>query len=34
MIDTIGTIVLWGIPALAGVFILLDNGNMQSLKKK
>ncbi len=34
MIDTIGTIILWGIPVLAAVFILLDNDTMQAMKKK
>ncbi len=35
MIDTIGTIVLWGIPVLAGVLIILDNNtNQASMKKK
>jgi len=34
MIDTIGSIVLWAIPALAGVMILLDNKNMKALKDK
>lgn len=34
MIDTFGTIVLWGIPALAAAMVVLDNKNIQDMKKK